>query len=757
MIPIVVTVLVIAAVIIAVDTLRTRRILTPRVNVPDLLVARTAPSGASANSAVAVPVGAPPTSALDVWGDVDTLLDPSLFRPRMAAGSQWKLFRLRWGNDYGMVANPTRDLHFRLEPWETEMLPLMDGTRTVGDIIVERFDEGGDLDAGSVVALVQSLHEGGFLDPRPVDVPVLLGHKLDPATNARRTLRKFAKTLRIDWAGADDFVQSLYRGGLRYLFNPFIATVAGAIAVGGLFAFVATEQSHRFSLNSSHAPAESLLLLALGLVLTFAHELGHAIVETHNGRRIGSAGFMIYFGSPAFFVDASDGLMMERGQRILQSAAGPLFELVLAGMAAIWIYLFPDSSAAPFLYRFALLNLFVIFLNLVPLLELDGYWIFSDVIQVPDLRPRSLAFIEHDMWHKLRTRDRWTPQEWGLGLYGLAGVLFTVVTLFTAFFFWQEIFGGMVSSLWNGGTVSRLLLVLLALFLGGPLIRGAFSLARTMWRRVLAVANRVRFRVETKWRVEAAEMIDALPAFDDLPADVLSDLAGRVRLRAVRPGQPVFRQGDRASAFYLVRKGIVHIESEHPDTGDTEVLTVLERGDSFGELALLKSTPRSATARATNETELFEIDESTFDRLLADEIRAPNFGLTLQAMAELRELRAFAHLSSEALGELLDHGEWVNAAPGEALIEQGAEGDAFYAIRSGRMDVVRDGSVIATLGPGQYFGETALLTDAPRNATVQAHTPVRAFRLSRQGFDAVIAGAFRRGLLRPAADRTWEH
>ena len=184
---------------------------------------------------------------------------------------------------------------------------------------------------------------------------------------------------------------------------------------------------------------------------------------------------------------------------------------------------------------------------------------------------------------------------------------------------------------------------------------------------------------------------------------------------------------------------------------------MLERGDSFGELALLKSTPRSATARATNETELFEIDESTFDRLLADEIRAPNFGLTLQAMAELRELRAFAHLSSEALGELLDHGEWVNAAPGDALIEQGEEGDAFYAIRSGRMDVVRDGEVIATLGPGQYFGETALLTDAPRNATVLAHTPARTFRLSRQGFDAVIAGAFRRGLLRPAADRTWEH
>jgi CRP-like cAMP-binding protein len=263
--------------------------------------------------------------------------------------------------------------------------------------------------------------------------------------------------------------------------------------------------------------------------------------------------------------------------------------------------------------------------------------------------------------------------------------------------------------------------------------------------------------VETRWRVEAAELIDALPAFEDLPAEILSDLAGRVRLRTVRWGQTVFRQGDRATAFYVVRKGVIHIESEHPDTGDTEVLTVLGRADSFGELALLHTAPRSATARAITEADLFEIDEGTFDRLLADEIDAPSFGLTLQAMAEIRELSAFGHLSSDALGELLGHGAWVTAAPGVALVEQGEEGDAFYAIHSGQMDVVRDGELIAALGPGDYFGEAALLTEAPRNATVVAHTPVRAFRLSRQGFDDVIADAFRRGMLRSAADRTWEH
>ncbi len=245
---------------------------------------------------------------------------------------------------------------------------------------------------------------------------------------------------------------------------------------------------------------------------------------------------MIYFGSPAFFVEASDSLMLDRRQRILQSFAGPFAELVLAGIASLVLPLLPDGGFSQLLYKFALINYFVIFLNLIPLLELDGYWILSDLIQVPDLRPRSLEFFQHDLWHKLRKRERFTPQEVGLGLYAAIGVAFTIFCFYTAFFFWKQIFGGLISSLWNGGIGSRVLLVLLALFFAGPAIRGLFQLIRSLYRRIRAVVRSIVFRAESKWRVEAAEMIDALPAFDDLPVEILNDLAGRVALRGIRPG-----------------------------------------------------------------------------------------------------------------------------------------------------------------------------------------------------------------------------
>jgi cAMP-dependent protein kinase regulator len=259
--------------------------------------------------------------------------------------------------------------------------------------------------------------------------------------------------------------------------------------------------------------------------------------------------------------------------------------------------------------------------------------------------------------------------------------------------------------------------------------------------------------------VEAAELLDGLPMFGDLPEEVLSDLAGRVVLRTWPAGKPVVRQGERADAFYLVRRGTLEVVEERRDTGDEQVLRVLGPRESFGEVALATNAPRTATVRAVTPVELFEIDRSTFERLLADNADIPTFAPTFQAVAELRELPAFQSLEPDELLELLEFGAWRTAGPGEVLIEQGAPGDAFYVVGTGRVDVIRDGELVNTLGPGAHVGETALLTAAPRNATVVARTPARVFRLDRAGFDRLMAEAFRRGTVDPAAeaDRTWEH
>ena len=543
----------------------------------------------------------------------------------------------------------------------------------------------------------------------------------------------------------------LYDHGLKLLFRRWAAAICVAISLVGLVLFVDLVREERFAIAGKSLALGFLVLLVLDYVMVFCHELGHGLVVIHNGRRLRSAGFQIYFGSPAFFVDSSDGMMMERRQQILESFAGPFAQLVLAGISCMIAFTYPGWVLSETLYKFAVLNYLVVIMNLIPLLELDGYYILADAIEIPDLRDRSLVFLRSDLWHKIRTRTWLSRRELGLLLYGVLGIIFTVFSFYTAYYYWQTVFGGLVARLWDAGLLTRILLVVLAVFVMGPLVRGVIKLIVSIGRRFRALWRRIRFRLETRWRVEAAEMIDALPIFDDVPVEALNELAGRFRLRTFAAGQPVFRQGDLPESFYVVRRGRVEVVEEDPDTGEERTLRALGRGDSFGELALVTGAPRAATVRAAEESELFEVNKGAFDHLLADAVRLPEFGPTMQELVELRSQPCFSGLSTEQLSELRGHGAWIAVAPGEAIIQEGELGDAFYAISSGQVEVLREGRVVATMGPGSYFGEVALLMDVPRTATVVARTPIRAFRLDREGFEGLVSGAFRRGTLTSAA------
>src|ERR671914_829568 len=623
MTPIVLAVLVFIAIVIAVDAVRQRKIRATRaIDLQGLVAARLAePRAAVLMEALASALTREPPVRADLYVTLTESLEIANLHPRLRDGCEVKIFRLRWGNDFAMLARDDRELHYRLEVWEAELLPKMDGTRTVGDLVVERMEAGGGLDAEPVTDLVVALYTGGFLDPAPIATDELIADRLDPSSPGRKKLKRFGKTLQIEWRGADRLVRFCYRNLLRPFFWWPVALVSGLVALVGLAAFVDVYASGRFSLGEESAPTEAAILLALAFFLTFMHELGHSVVITHYDRKVKSAGFLIYFGSPAFFVEATDSLMLERRQRILQASAGPFTEMIIAGVAALAIFAFPDGPLADLLYKFALLNYIVIFLNLVPLLELDGYWILSDLIQIPDLRPRSLQFIQHDLWHKIRARERLTPQEWGLGGYGFAGIAFTIFSFWTGFFFWEVIFKNLIFGLWRGGIGPNVLLVLLGAFLAGGLIPGLLKLVLSLVRRGSGLVRAVRFRLETTWRVEAAQLIDALPAFDDLPEEVLSDLAGRVRLRILHTGEPVFRQGDRPDAFYVVRTGTVQIEDEDPETGDTRVIRTMARGESFGEVALLRDVPRTATVTASTPMRLFALDRDGFELVIADAFR----------------------------------------------------------------------------------------------------------------------------------------
>ncbi|MGZ8475797.1 MAG: hypothetical protein ACXWWQ_06190, partial [Candidatus Limnocylindria bacterium] len=204
------------------------------------------PAGVYAQIARAPASGA---DGLGIWGELAALVDPAEWRPTLAPDIEVKRFRLRWGNDYAMIANPRELIHYRLEPYEVELLPLMDGEHTVKQILVERFRGSGDMELSGLADLVQQLHTGGVLAAPYVDVADAVRRGLDPVSTVRRKVRQFARSLSVDWRGAHRMVAFSYRHGVRWFFMPWVAIAMGLAAFVGFLAFLAVPDTDRFDLS----------------------------------------------------------------------------------------------------------------------------------------------------------------------------------------------------------------------------------------------------------------------------------------------------------------------------------------------------------------------------------------------------------------------------------------------------------------------------------------------------------------------------
>ncbi len=99
----------------------------------------------------------------------------------------------------------------------------------------------------------------------------------------------------------------------------------------------------------------------------------------------------------------------------------------------------------------------------------------------------------------------------------------------------------------------------------------------------------------------------------------------------------------------------------------------------------------------------------------------------------------FEGLSRNELLEIAKVTEDLEVEAGKALTREGQSGSEFFVIVDGEVSVTKDGQEIRTLGPGDFFGEIALLEDTPRTATVTAKTPLRFFVLTRQAFRSMLA------------------
>jgi putative peptide zinc metalloprotease protein len=262
---------------------------------------------------------------------------------------------------------------------------LMDGAHTIEDLCkayVARFARPAP---GEALHALARLHEGGFVRFR--DMAGIEG------PNASRGDRKPRRLLSLCtgycWVSdMDRRMTALYRC-LRGLYCPLAQAALLIVAGAGAIAFWAASPFW-----TAVAMPRSLPIWLAGLALhVLVHEAAHAMTCKHFGRRVNRAGIGWYFFAPVAFVDTSDIWAAARLPRILVSAAGPYSNLILSGAAALAAVVLAPGDPKDALWSFSLTGYVLALVNLNPLLELDGYYIVMDLLEIPNLRARALAHL----------------------------------------------------------------------------------------------------------------------------------------------------------------------------------------------------------------------------------------------------------------------------------------------------------------------------------------------------------------------------
>ncbi|CDS02087.1 hypothetical protein [Sporisorium scitamineum] len=240
--------------------------------------------------------------------------------------------------------------------------------------------------------------------------------------------------------------------------------------------------------------------------------------------------------------------------------------------------------------------------------------------------------------------------------------------------------------------------------------------------------------------------------FRNLEQDQYRDVLLAMKEVKVDADVTVIEQGAQGDYFYVVESGTLDVyvrapprngeaQSASSALGDKKVS--YGPGSSFGELALLYAQPRAATVLSTSPCTLWALDRITFRSILMET------NSRRRALYEkfLMDVPLFERLSAAERAKISDSLELREYAPGEAVIMQGERGSEFFIIVEGDAEVrkTKQGAseeVVGKLSRGDYFGELALLNNAPRAATVAAAaasaTKLRVVTMSERAFTRLL-------------------
>lgn len=334
----------------------------------------------------------------------------------------------------------------RFTPATHSVVGMMDGQRRVQDIWESASETLGDEapTQDEMIRLLAQLHAADVLQcDVPPDTAELLERfeKRESQELRSKLLSPFA--VRLPIFDPDRFLRRV-APWLRVVMNPFGVFVWLAVVLPALVGVgVHWRELTEGIIDRVLAPQSLVLIWLLFPVIKGLHELGHGLIARYYGGEVHDMGVMLLVFTPIPYVDASSASAFpERRQRALVATGGMIVEVFLAALA-FYVWLSAEPGAVRTLAYNAMLigGVTTLTFNANPLLRFDGYYILSDLIEIPNLRQRSSAYLGYLFErYAIGSSEGEPPDTAGiepfwLVTYGIAAFIYRVVIVWVIMLF----------------------------------------------------------------------------------------------------------------------------------------------------------------------------------------------------------------------------------------------------------------------------------------------------------------------------------
>ncbi len=307
-----------------------------------------------------------------------------------------------WGVPWYILSEPDNNVHFRLAKDAYIFVSMLDGSRTLQEIweLCNEHDEEA-LTQGEIITLLGRLHSANLLSTGvSADADSLLRRKQE------KRLKKISHTLssflflRIPLWAPDAFF-SRYQGIGGLVFHPLGIVLWLVAAVYALYTLLLHWGTFILEADKTLQPGNILWMYLVIVLAKIVHECGHAFACKYFSQRDGlqgdvhSMGIMLLLFAPVPFIDVSSSVQIRsRFARAFVGLAGIYCEFFLAFLAIILWAHSAEDTALHLVARNCIIitSVTTLFFNLNPLLRFDGYFVFSDLIGMPNLYQRSQAY-----------------------------------------------------------------------------------------------------------------------------------------------------------------------------------------------------------------------------------------------------------------------------------------------------------------------------------------------------------------------------